>query len=120
MPAHQATARTALLPIGVPSQQAAQRLDDGREGLVLGEPAHAGRHRVGGDEPAAEERQQHQGHRQVARGLDALAHQAERDRQPGEREGDQREDADRGDPLDRAGGGPEADEQRDADDDRRC
>ena len=42
---------------------------------------------------------------------------AERDRQPGERECDHREDADGREPLDGAGGGPEADQQRDADDD---
>ena len=67
-------------------EQPAERLHDRRERLVLGEPAQAGRHRVGGDEPAAEERQQEQEHRQVARGLDALADHAERDRQPRQRE----------------------------------
>ena len=35
-----------------------------------------------GTNAAAQERQEHQEHRQVARGLDALGHHAERDRQP--------------------------------------
>ena len=52
----------ALLPIGGAQQQSAHGLDERGERLVLGEPAQPGRHRVGGDEPAAEERQEHQGH----------------------------------------------------------
>src|SRR6266511_593637 len=101
-------------------QQSPQRLDDRGEGLVFGEPAQPGRHGVGGDEPAAEERQEHQGRGKAARALDALGHHAERDRQPDECEAEHREDTDRRDPLDQAGGGPEADQQRDTDDDRRA
>jgi hypothetical protein len=50
-------------------QQSARRLDDRREGLVLGEPAHAGGHRVGGDEGAADEGQELDQQRRVARRL---------------------------------------------------
>jgi hypothetical protein len=52
------------------------RPDDRCEVLVFGEPAQAGGHRLGGDEAAAEERQEHQRHGQVAGRLDALGHQA--------------------------------------------
>ena len=38
-------------------QQAAESLDDRGEGLMLGEPAQPVRHRLGGDESAAEEGQ---------------------------------------------------------------
>jgi hypothetical protein len=41
---------------------------------------------------------------------------AERDRKPGKSERDHRENADRRDPLDRTGGGPESDEQCDTND----
>src|SRR5215467_13873697 len=42
-----------VVPDGGAEQQAPQGLDDGRERLVLGEPAHAGRHGGGGYEGAA-------------------------------------------------------------------
>ena len=51
-----------------------------------------GRHRARGHERAAEERQELQRHRQVAGGFRGLGDQAEGDRQPGERERDQRDD----------------------------
>jgi hypothetical protein len=73
---HQAIVRTALVPIAVPSSRPPDRLDDRCEVLVFGEPAQAGGHRLGGDEAAAEERQEHQRHGQVAGRLDALGHQA--------------------------------------------
>src|SRR6266542_2815805 len=101
-------------------QQPSQRLDDGGERLVLREPAQPGRHRVSGDEPAAEERQEHQRHGQVAGGLDGLGHHAQRDAQPGDRKGDHRQDTGRRDPLDGTRGGPEPDEQGDPDDDRQA
>jgi hypothetical protein len=59
----------------------------------------------------------HQGLGEVAGGLDGLGHQAERDAQPGQREGDHRQDTGRGHPLDRRGAGPEPDEQGDPGDD---
>src|SRR6185437_1818237 len=49
-------------------QQAAQRLVHRGERLVLGEPADPRRQRAGWDEPAAEERQEDEEHRGVARG----------------------------------------------------
>ncbi len=39
-----------------PQQQSPQRVDDGGEGLVLGEPAHPDRHRVRADKRTAGER----------------------------------------------------------------
>ena len=62
------------------SAVAAQRLHNRRERLILGEPAHAGRHRVGGHETTAQKWQQRERHRQIAGALDASGRHAQRDR----------------------------------------
>ena len=85
-------------------EEAAHRLDDRRERLVLGEPGQPGRAGTpSGTNPLPRKGRKQQEHRQVARRLDALADQAEGDRQPGERERGQREHAGGREPLDRVG-----------------
>ena len=103
MPTLQATAAIAWLPTGAADEQSADGLGDRGERLVLGELAQPGRQGGGGDEAAAEERQQGEEHRGVAGRLDALGGQAERDGEPDEGEGEQRQHADGGEPLERAG-----------------
>lgn len=95
---------------GSAEQEAPQRLDDRGKRLVVGKPAQGLRHRAGGDESASQERQEHERHRQVARGPDAVGHEAERDREPCEREGGQGEQPGRSEPLDRIRRGPESDD----------
>jgi hypothetical protein len=67
-------------------QQAADRLDDGRGRLALGEDAEDARHRVRRNEAATDEHREHQWHRQVARRLHALGAKAEGSGQPHDRE----------------------------------
>jgi sugar diacid utilization regulator len=97
-------------------QQAPQGLDDGREGLVLGERAQPGGHRLGGDEAAAQEGQHHQERGQVAGRLRIAGDQAEYHRQPRDREGDHGDGAEDAQPGQRARGRPEAERQRDTKD----
>ena len=53
-------------------QQPTHRLDHRRERLIRREPADRPWHGLGRDEPAAEEREEQERQRQVARGLDAV------------------------------------------------
>ena len=66
---------------------------NGVNGWYSAKTAQPGRHRLGRDEPAAQERQQEQRHGRVAGGLDGPGRHAQRDRQPGQRERDDREHA---------------------------
>jgi hypothetical protein len=94
-------------------EQAAHGLGHRREGLIGGELPQHDRHRGGGDEGAAEEGQQGEEHRGVAGGLDALGRQPESGGQPDEGEAEQHQHADRAEPVQRVGGGPEAERDRD-------
>ena len=104
-------------PIGVPEQQAAQRVDHRAEGLVLGEVAQSGRHGRGGDDARSDQRQQDQRERPVAGRGDGLGGEAEGQAQPGQGEGDEREQPGRAQPLREAGGRAEADGEGDAEHD---
>src|ERR1019366_8386565 len=97
-------------------QQPPQRVDDRREGLVLSEPADPTGHRGQRDERTADEWQEEQRHHHIAGCLGSLGHQAESNRQPGERESEQCQEGDRRDPPERIGGGSKAHEQADTDD----
>src|SRR5690606_30745358 len=94
-------------------EQPADRLGHRRERLVLGELAQPGGHGVGGDQAAAEEGQQDERQRQIARALRVRRDQAHTDRDPGQREGEQREQSGGREPLHRFGVRPPADQQRD-------
>ena len=117
MPTLQATVAMALLPIGVPVRSPRSVSVAGVNGWYCGELSEPGRHRGDEHEAAAEEGQQGEEHRCVARGLDALGGEAERGGEPDQREREQRQDADRGEPLERAGGGAEAERDGDAEHD---
>src|SRR5215831_4443947 len=62
-----------VAPDGGAEQQAPQGLDDRGERLVLGEPAHPGRHGGGRHEGAADERQYHHDERQAVGARRVLA-----------------------------------------------
>lgn len=62
MRAHQATVRRALLPIAVPRSSPRIVSMKGVKGWYSANQTKAGRHRVGGDEAASEERQEQKGH----------------------------------------------------------
>ena len=98
-------------------EQATQGFGDGRERLVGGELAQTVRHRGRGNEAASQERQQGQDHRRVAGRLDALRGQPKCGRQPDQREGEEREQPDRGQPVERIRGRPEAERDGDAEHD---
>jgi len=96
-----------------PQQQSPQRVDDGREGLVLGEPAHPDRHRVRADKRTAGERkQQLEDEGEDIRSRRRFAYHAEHHSHPGDREGKQHDQAERCDPGDETCGGPETYKQR--------
>jgi len=98
-------------------QQPPQRVDDRREGLVGGEPAYPGWHRVRADKRTAGEwQQQLKDEGEAIRSGRRFAHQAEHHPHPRECEGEQRDDAERLDPGDGTRRGPEAHEQRHPDD----
>ena len=98
-------------------EASSKSLDDRSGRLILGEPSQHGRHRVGGDKAASQERQEDQHHWKVAGRLDTLADEAEGDRQPDHGDGDQDEECKRRGPLHEACSGPEADGYRYGDDD---
>jgi hypothetical protein len=79
---------------------------------VLGEVAQTPRHRVGGHEPAAQERQDHQQDGGVARGLHAVRGQPHADGQPGHRKRHETEEDQRDQPVPRPRVGPVAQQQR--------
>ena len=103
---------TALLPIGRPMSSPRRVSMIGVKGWYSANQRSAGRHRAGRDEAAAEERQQQQEHR-------AGCWRSRRSWLTRPRATDSqvsaklimREDADRGEPLGRAGGGPEPDQR---------
>ncbi len=98
-------------------QQSPQRVDNGREGLVLGEPAHPDRHRVRVDKCTTGERQQELEDEGEAIGSRRrFANHAEHHSHPRDREGEQRDDAERREPCNGTRRGPEAYEQCDPDD----
>ena len=95
-------------------QQPADRLDERRERLVLGEALQPLRHRPGRHEAAAEQGQHGQDERQVAGRLDRLRLHPHGDPDPAERERDQHDQTGGGEPLDRPRRRAEADQQADA------
>ena len=94
-------------------QLATQRFDHRRDRLVLGEPGEGPGHRVGRDEAAAQEEQQDQDHGGVAGGLDAVGGHAKRDREPGDRQRGEGQQAGGRDPIDRSGRRAEPDHDGD-------
>ena len=107
------------LPADVgPEQERAQRLGDRGERLVLGERPQAGGHRVRRHDGGAEERQEQQRQRCVARALDRLRREAKSRGEPGQGERQEGQQPGRSEPPDRAGPGPEPDRDRDDDDHR--
>lgn len=101
-------------------QQAAQRVDSGREGLVLGEPANSGWHGVRADKCAAGESQELEHEGEAIGTRRRFAYQPERHSHPGDRDGDERNEAERRDPGDGTRSGPEAHKQRDSQDRDNC
>src|ERR1700694_664139 len=93
-------------------QQSTQGLDHRCEGLILGEPAHPRRHRVWGDEAAADEGAELEYERGAVGSCHCLGRHPKRDRKPGQGQGQQRNKAENLEPLDRSGGGSKAGDQR--------
>ena len=103
---------------GLLREQAADRVDDRRDRLVLGEGAHRAGHRRGEDERRADERQEDQRVGERARPVDGLRRQAGDDGQPGQRHGEQEQDAGDREPREHSRTRAEAHEQGDEHDHR--
>ena len=82
-------------------EQPANRLDDGRDRLVLGDPLQPVGHRLDRHERAREVRQEQQDEAVAARRLGARRREADRREQVGDREDVERDEAERGEPLER-------------------
>jgi hypothetical protein len=78
-----------------PHQQSPQRVDDGGEGLVLGEPADPGWHRVWADKRTAGVCQQLEDKGEAVGARWRFAHQPEHRPHPRDRKGEQRDEAER-------------------------
>ena len=93
------------------SEQVADRVDDGGHRLVLGEGAHRAGHGVGGHEGRADERQEDERVGERARAVHGLRGQARDDGEPGQRQGEQHQDAGDREPGQHAGPRAEAHER---------
>jgi hypothetical protein len=82
----------------LPGEQVADRVDDGRHGLVVGEGAYRSWHGPGGHEGRTDERQEDERIGEGARALGALRGQAGDDGDPGQGQGEQDDEADDGQP----------------------
>src|SRR5690348_12487147 len=97
-------------------EQVTDRVDDGRHRLVLGERPYRAGHRRGGHEGRADERQEDQRVGKGARAVHALRGKAGDDRDPGQRQREQDEDAGDREPGQYPRARAEPHEERDADD----
>ena len=101
-PTHQATARTTLVPpMGVPSSSPRSVSMTGVKGWYSANQRIPAGHRVRADKRAAGERQQLEDEGEAVGARRRFAHQAEHDPHPRDRQGKQRDDAERRDPGDR-------------------
>jgi predicted ATPase/DNA-binding SARP family transcriptional activator len=97
-------------PLG---QQVADRVNDRRHRLVVGEGAHRPGHRPGRDKGRTDERQEDQRIGKRPPALSGLRGQAGDDGNPGQRQGEQDDDADDSQPGQRARARAEPDRERD-------
>ena len=121
MPTLHAIGGDGVVADGGAGEQSAHGVGDGREGLVLGELAQPAGHRLAwrtNPLPRKTSRNRIIGVLLAVSTL--LAAKPERDGQPDQREGEQGQDPDRGEPLERPGAGVESETEGDADEDGRA